>query len=899
MLEQNINTNILSVVKHPENNYQSFDDYSKILDTYGIQYDIADYYLQVGEITQVQGWIIHVSVVISQINELLRGIIPFLITEKVSFKVAKNREACLNLLNGVLGIRQVGKVVSIYPTNDVIALHIAKELISLTQSFNGPKILTDVHLGGIVYIRYGSFNPIIQNDDRGKKYKFIYSAKGQLIKDPYSIPFSLPEGIVWPFEALASPIVPVPQKVLAHFYKPLSVLKDDPRGNVYSGIYAKGFLRTAPCVIKEGKKHMVSDDLGRDIRDRLLWQQYIQQELAAEIPMPGIIDAFEQDDNAYLVMEFIKGTSLEDRLKQFTFNRTSWRYLTNEEHVVLIKYLLQIISIIEKLHLKGYVHRDIQPANFIIDINEQLVLIDMELAYSLKEDIPNPPFPLGTPGYMSPEQQKEYLPTIQQDIYGLGALMLSIFTGISPAKFDTLKVTVLEENINIFIDDMIIAKVISACLSYIPDNRPNLDTIKSIIVQCHENLLTEKDRPNTSLVSIPAAQTLEEIISDSIRGLVTFPIVMHEDIWCSRLSTTENAGSSSQREYTRAMGLKEGISGVLYLLARCKRVGLSINSCIDNYYKGWNYIEENYFNSLPDITPGLHHGTAGVAIALKEAIQSGLLEDNDLNRQKIQSYLEIPNNNLNIADGIAGQGIAVLICETYLDPNFSRRLLESYISVLLNSQQRDGSWLSGNSNKDNDSTLIGFSNGVSGIAFFLLQHISTHPDELAKKAALKALKWTLKRTNNLKDLFNRKKYKKILDTQHKTGSEWTGVMLTFIKAYEVLQEVEYKKIVETALSNFPEFMISNDFTQNNGLAGIGELYLEAWRVFKNEKWKQRADWLTNVFISTKIEEDAETYYWQLEEHNRPTADLLVGTSGVIHLLLRSRNPYHLGYCILS
>src|SRR4029078_5662986 len=105
-----------------------------------------------------------------------------------------------------------------------------------------------------------------------------------------------------------------------------------------------------------------------------------------------------------------------------------------------------------------------------------------------------------------------------------------------------------------------------------------------------------------------------------------------------------------------------------YLLARAKKVEFNIDSCIDNYYKGWDYIEENYFRLLPDIAPGLHTGAAGVALALKEAIQSGLLEDNDSHRKKIQSSLEIPNNSLNMADGIAGQGIAVLICKTYLDP---------------------------------------------------------------------------------------------------------------------------------------------------------------------------------------------------------------------------------------
>ncbi|SEW04655.1 Lanthionine synthetase C-like protein [Chitinophaga sp. YR573] len=899
MLEQNINTSIPSVVKHPKNNYQNFDDYSKILDTYGLQYNVADYYLQVGEITQVQGWIIHISVVISQVSDLLQAIVPFLIAENISFKAAKNREACLNLLNGVLGIRQVGKVISIYPENNVIALHIARELILLTKSFKGPQILTDVYLGSIIYARYGSFNPIMQNDDEGKRNKFIYDASGHLIKDPYSIPFVLPQGITWPFTSLTNPIVPIPKKVFAHFYKPLSVLKDDVRGNVYSGIYVKGLFRTAPCVIKEGKKHMVSDDIGRDIRDRLLWQQYLQNELAEDIPMPKIIDSFEEDDNTYLVMEFIKGTSLEDRLKQFTFNRISWKYLTNEEHIILISYLLQIISIIEKLHYKGYIHRDIQPANFIIDDNGQFFLIDMELTYSLKEGVPNPPFPLGTPGYMSPEQQKEYLPTVKEDIYGLGALMLCILTGLSPAKFDTQDIIILEEHINFFVGDRTISDLVSACFNHAPEERPTLGFIKSVIEQCQINLSTKKDGTDTLQVQVLSTHTLEETILNSIKGLIISPTVISEGMWCSKLSTTENAGSSSQREYTKVIGLREGIGGVLYLLAKAKRLGFDIDSCIDSYYKGWHYIEENSLGILASISPGLHDGAAGVAIALQEAIQSDLLEDNDLNRYRIQSYLQIPNNNLNIADGIAGQGIAALICKTYLDTNVIRQLLESYLTVLLNSQQKDGSWILNNSSKKSASTLIGFSYGVSGIAFFLLQYISVYPNEVVKNAAIRALNWLIKKTNGLNDLFNRKKYKKIIGEKYKTGSEWTGVILTFIRAYEIIQDVQYKKISEAALSNFHAYMINNNLTQDVGIAGIGELYLEAWYVFKNEEWKQRADWLTNLLIHTRMIENKNACYWQLQEHNRPTADLLVGTSGIIHFLLKNWAPYRLGHCILS
>ena len=60
------------------------EDYSVVLEHYSLEYKQVGYYLQVGEITKVQGWILHISVVRSQIIALLKMIIPELIFRKVS-----------------------------------------------------------------------------------------------------------------------------------------------------------------------------------------------------------------------------------------------------------------------------------------------------------------------------------------------------------------------------------------------------------------------------------------------------------------------------------------------------------------------------------------------------------------------------------------------------------------------------------------------------------------------------------------------------------------------------------------------------------------------------------------------------------------------------------------------
>ncbi len=226
-------------------------DYAPILQSYNLEYNLVDYYLQVGTTEQIQGWVLHTSAIITQIPEMLHTIIPTLVQEQAPFKLVMDKEMARNALDGNLGLDQLGKIVSIYPMDEDSALRLAKKLVHLTQQFKGPDILTDIHLGGTIYTRYGSIKPLALFDANGKLGKYIYNKIGELIKDPYAIPFELMEGVSWPFSELSSPIPPQPKKTLKHIYKPIFVLKSDVRGSVYKGLYLKGFLRVSTCVIKE------------------------------------------------------------------------------------------------------------------------------------------------------------------------------------------------------------------------------------------------------------------------------------------------------------------------------------------------------------------------------------------------------------------------------------------------------------------------------------------------------------------------------------------------------------------------------------------------------------------------------------------------------------------------
>jgi len=876
-------------------------DYSVILRDYDLKYKDAGLYWLVGEIGNGQGWIINLSAIHLEVEALLYKIIPVLIRHKTPFKVVKDREWAKDLLYGNFGYNELGKVIHIYPHSDALAINLARELIKLTSSFRGPDVPTDFCLGGIVYTRYGGFVPIIQRGPNGEDVEFIQDHTGALVKDSYTIPFQLPTGVTWPFGEITTFKPFAAKKILKGIYKPLSVLKSDTRGDVLEALYLKGLLRVGHCVIKVGKKNMIVDEVGRDIRDRLLWQQELQQKLGDVVPTPRIIDLFEDEGNVYLAMEYIKGTNLYDRIVEINTGYKTFFQLSFQEKSELIEYLFAIINIVEKMHERGYVHRDIAPGNFLIDSKKKLFVIDMELAYRISEDKLLPPYELGTAGFMSPEQMESQIPTVKEDIYGLGALMIVIFTGLSPVKFDMHDYDKLAKNISFFIDHSGMAGLISKCLSLEPEDRPELSFIKGSLER-YWNAWRKESSPQTqrSLRLLQDIPLLKSIIPQAIEGLCNKPMPISKDRWMSRSLVTDGAINTYQKQFSPYAGLHTGMGGVLYVLSKAKRLGYDIQSAKKNCDASWGFIERDYLPDPSHDDPGLYGGKAGIALILTKSIETEMLADNEVRRHQILTCLGQPTEFLGLASGVSGQGIVYLQCSKYLGIDTVYPMLQSLLSRILNAQRPDGSLMHSPENIGRIKSLpLGLSLGSSGIITFLLSYHVQFPEQRVESAIKKALKYLLDKTNDGKDLFNPRNFYKLVNKELETGDERTGFALACIRAYEVLKDPYYKQVAESILSSYPDFVVNNNFSQDGGLATLGELYCEAWRVFHTVKWKERAEQIAQVYAHTYFSTASNGFYWLMKETNKPTADLIVGNSGIIHFLLNCHHSDDSGYILLS
>jgi hypothetical protein len=222
-----------------------------------------------------------------------------------------------------------------------------------------------------------------------------------------------------------------------------------------------------------------------------------------------------------------------------------------------------------------------------------------------------------------------------------------------------------------------------------------------------------------------------------------------------------------------------------------------------------------------------------------------------------------------------------------------QNLIEKTVTAILQRQKGDGRWIGLLS--AGKKAAFEFGRDDSGIIWFLLEYLSLYPSSETHKAACKGLETILTDKKLMSCLSNTISSRE----GYEVGDGGKGMILLLIKAYDTLHEAKYKIVAEKALRQFPPRIVNANFNQQSGLAGLGEVYLEASRIFKDSEWKDRADWIANLFLHTFFQGKEGSGYWMMEENNPPTGDFLSGMSGIIHFIARSLDPHKIGYRILS
>jgi hypothetical protein len=162
-------------------------------------------------------------------------------------------------------------------------------------------------------------------------------------------------------------------------------------------------------------------------------QRFVREaQAAAAVNHDNVVDIYAVEEAGpvpYLVMEYIAGISLEDKLRQ-------QGCLALKE---ILRIGLQTADGLAAAHRQGLVHRDVKPANILLENGvERVKITDFGLARAADDvSVTQTGVIAGTPAYMSPEQARGEAVDHRSDLFSLGSVLYSLCTGQAPFRSST------------------------------------------------------------------------------------------------------------------------------------------------------------------------------------------------------------------------------------------------------------------------------------------------------------------------------------------------------------------------------------------------------------------------------------------------------------------------------
>jgi serine/threonine protein kinase len=152
----------------------------------------------------------------------------------------------------------------------------------------------------------------------------------------------------------------------------------------------------------------------------------VEAKAAGRLSHPGIVTIFdvrEEEPEPYLVMEYVKGQSLQELVSRK--NRTLPLSTT-------LRLVQEIAEALHYAHAQGVIHCDIKPANILVDENGHAKIADFGIAKLNQTDLTLHGQVLGSPAYMAPEQLGDGDVDSRSDLFSLGVILYYMLTGHRP-----------------------------------------------------------------------------------------------------------------------------------------------------------------------------------------------------------------------------------------------------------------------------------------------------------------------------------------------------------------------------------------------------------------------------------------------------------------------------------
>ncbi|MFJ9615788.1 serine/threonine-protein kinase [Streptomyces noursei] len=211
-------------------------------------------------------------------------------------------------------------------------------------------------------------------------------------------------------------------RVIADRYELSVLLGQGGMGQVWIGYDRRLDRRVGVKLLRPDRVAGTPD--GEEMRRRFVRECRV----TAQVDHPGLVtvhDAGSDDEDLYLVMQYVDGADLSDHLAEHDPYPWPWA----------VSVAAQLCAVLAAVHAVPIVHRDLKPRNVMIRPDGSLIVLDLGIASALDTDttrLTHTGSPIGSPAYMAPEQAMGGAVGPYTDLYALGVLLHELLSGEVP-----------------------------------------------------------------------------------------------------------------------------------------------------------------------------------------------------------------------------------------------------------------------------------------------------------------------------------------------------------------------------------------------------------------------------------------------------------------------------------
>jgi serine/threonine protein kinase len=838
-----------------------------------------------------QGWKLHVSATPVSAGAVLERALPILLAGTSGFKFARTPVHVAELNGRHTPRGHSGKFLTVYPSSDEEAVRLAAQLHEATDGLPGPRVLSDRPYlpGSIVHYRYGAFVEERRISNDGMYSWVIFDPDGNPVEDmrvgqylppswarcPFPEPaMSRPAGQAGESQASEEQASDERGVLVGDRFLVREAVQHANKGGVYWAVDSR---TGGDAVLKEARPHVAVDQAGHDVRDLLRAEARALQALDQDAVAPRLLATFEQSGHFFLAEERVPGMSLRlwvlDRLRAGGWRRSIPDALGMAE---------RLAALLDVAHLAGLVLRDFTPNNIMVRPDEELRLIDLELAVHPESDSWTAGG-VGTPGFAALEQIQGAPPTVAADLYSLGADICFLLTGAVPDLLEDVPASRprrerlaewLEVRRNPDLPELLVELILGLMEPDPADRWTTADAHEALRRASAPDLVA---RPTSE----PEPPRLDDRVwQETVDGLIEHLLDTMDPADGDRLWPVSCVNGSPDPCIVQ-LGAA-GILGVLtqaFELTGDARLPEAIGAA-----SRWLGQRIGPDHERP---PGLYFGQAGVAWALYEAGRA--LGDEALQARALEVAAALPTSSPNpdITHGTAGIGMALL----HLGGRAGREDLLARAGqaadVLVASPMPDTDELLWGTPAAFESRLAGglfygFAHGTAGIASFLLA--TGRPDcvDFARQAGE-----TLLASASVSEGL----------VQWGTGPEtettapyWchgsAGIGSFLTRLYRVTGDDHFDKLAQMSARAVIENSSRGVLGQCHGLAGNGEFLMDLAETGDREHNEALATEVARILLAGRARQGDQVVFPNEDGEASPAwAD---GSSGILSFLLRLR-----------